>query len=568
MSDRDGNDEIYVMNADGTGSRRAILKYSCPERLAALGAVLSQPNTLTATRPQPRGRNLNRWTGYEMGLVPGAMLAHVSCPRPFALPTLSLPAMTGPATVVDRLASLPDLANIPRAELEWLTAHGSLEVYEAGSLIGPKGKRLEKLWIVLSGRISHWVDRGAGPRRVIEWYTGTVSGRLPYSRMKGPPGDNSIDETTELLGIREEHFPEMIQRCPVFTAHTVHLMLDRARSFNTSDLQDEKMISLGKLAAGLAHELNNPASAMVRGAKQLPADLSEAEAAARALCHARLSEEALDSIEQVRSACLAQPAGPVLSPIQQADREDEIADWFVRHQLNPDHAQRLAETAVTMEALDTLAGATEGETLEAALRWIAAGCGTYSLVADIEQAATRIYELVSAVKRFTYMDNPAGPEPTDVEAGLRDTVRVLAAKAKSKGAYITLDVEPDLPPVNATGSELNQVWSNLIDNALDAIHESGRVDISARKELDRVAVRVVDDGPGVPPDIVSKIFDPFFTTKPPGQGTGLGLDITRRLVRRYHGDIAVGSSQGRTEFRVTLAAEKSGRADVSDLTSN
>ena len=155
------------------------------------------------------------------------------------------------------------------------------------------------------------------------------------------------------------------------------------------------------------------------------------------------------------------------------------------------------------------------------------------------------------------------PEPMDVEAGLRDTLRVLAAKAKSKGGGITLDVAADLPRVNATGSELNQVWLNLIDNALDAIPESGRIDISARLELDRVVVRVVDDGPGIPTDIVPQIFDPFFTTKPPGQGTGLGLDITRRLVRRYHGDIAVQSRPGRTEFRVTLAAEKPAPAEVS-----
>jgi signal transduction histidine kinase len=316
------------------------------------------------------------------------------------------------------------------------------------------------------------------------------------------------------------------------------------------------MMSLGKLAAGLAHELNNPASATVRAAKQLLAGLVEADTASRVLGAAGLSGEALESIERVRAACLAQPAGDVLSPVQQADREDAIADWLERHRIDTSNAAPLAATAVTIEALDALADATSGDTLDVALRWIAAGCATRSLAIDIEQAATRIHELVAAVKRFTYMDSVAGPEPVDVEAGLRDTLRVLASKAKSKGAAVTVDVEADLPSVHATGNELNQVWSNLIDNALDAIAESGRIDISARRELDRVVVQVVDDGPGIPPDIVSRIFDPFYTTKPPGQGTGLGLDITRRLVRRYRGDVAVESEPGRTEFRVALAVHQ------------
>jgi signal transduction histidine kinase len=462
--------------------------------------------------------------------------------------------MTDSTSRVDRLAALPGLGAIPRTELEWLVAHGQLEAGEAGTVIAPKGERIEKLWVILSGHVAVQVDRGAGPRRVADWRAGDVSGMLPYSRMTGPPGDNYLEAASELLAIHERHFPEMVSRCPVFTAYTVHSMLDRARSFNTSDLQDEKMVSLGKLAAGLAHELNNPASATVRGAKRLLEDLARADAASRALCAAGLSDEMYEAIEQVRSACLAQPSGPVLSPIQRADRQDEFADWLTRHRVDPTHAESLADTGVTIGTLERLATWVSSDTLDAVLQWIAIGCATHSVAVDVDQAATRIHELVAAIKRFTYMDSLAGPEPVDLEAGLRDTIRVLAAKVKSKRATVTLDVEPDLPRVHATGSELNQVWLNLIDNALDAIPESGSVDISARAELDRVVVRVVDNGPGIPANLVPRIFDPFFTTKPPGQGTGLGLDIARRLLRLYHGDIAVESHSGRTEFRVTLLA--------------
>jgi signal transduction histidine kinase len=464
--------------------------------------------------------------------------------------------MSDITTLVDRMAALPKLQGIPRPELEWLAAHGRVVEREAGAVIAPKGERIDHLWIILSGHMIVQVDRGAGPRKVTDWRAGDVSGMLPYSRMTGPPGDNYVDVPSEFLIIHEGHFPEMVHRCPVFTAHTVHCMLDRARSFNSSDLQDEKMISLGKLAAGLAHEINNPASATVRGAKQLLAMLVESDAASRALGAAGVSDALFAAIERTRAACVAQPGGTVRSPIQQTDREDEIADWLERHGLDPAHAESLANTEVTLGALEALAQASSGTTLDAAVRWIATGCATHALALDIEQAATRIHELVAAIKRFTYMDNQAGPEPVEIEPGLRDTVRVLAAKAKAKGAAIALDIEANLPRVHAVGSELNQVWLNLIDNALDAIPESGHVDITARREMDRVVVRVVDDGAGIPADVLPRIFDPFFTTKPPGQGTGLGLDITRRLVRLYHGDITVDSRAGRTEFLVSLLVDQ------------
>ena len=460
------------------------------------------------------------------------------------------------ADLVDRLAALAKLSGIPRDELAWLVAHGHLEVHETGAVVASKGEPIDKLRVVLSGHMAIRVDRGAGPRRVAEWHSGDVTGMLPYSRMTGPPGDNYVEETTESLAVPVEHFPELMHRCPAFTAHTVHLMLDRARNFNTSDLQDEKMISLGKLAAGLAHELNNPASAVVRGAKLLLASLAEADAASQALGAADLAEDLYDTIEQIRSTCLTRLDDTVLPPIQLANREDEIADWLASQQSDQAFAAPLADMGVTIEALDSLADETSGDALSAALRWIAASCATGSLAIDIDQAATRIYELVTAVKKFTFMDNLAGPEFVDVEAGLRDTIRVLASKAKSRGATITLDVQADLPRVHANGGELNQVWLNLIDNALDAVPESGSIEISADIELDRVVVRVVDDGPGIPTDALPRIFDPFFTTKPPGQGTGLGLEITRRLVRRYRGDIYVKSVPDRTEFCVSLIVEE------------
>jgi signal transduction histidine kinase len=306
------------------------------------------------------------------------------------------------------------------------------------------------------------------------------------------------------------------------------------------------------MAAGLAHELNNPASATVRGAKLLLAGLADADAAVRALTGIALTDAQRRAIERVFSASVTVPVRPERSPLESADREEEISDWLARHRASPALAAPLAESALEIPSLDDLANELSGDALGAVLRWLAWKSSTQSLAGDVERAASRISDLVGAVKRFTYMDNLAGPEIVDVEAGLRDTLGVLAAKVKSKNATVTLEAEADLPRVHAAGAELNQVWLQLVDNALDAIGPAGHIDIRASLELDRVTVRVIDDGPGIAPDAISRIFDPFFTTKEPGQGTGLGLEITRRLVRRCHGDITVQSRPGRTEFRVSL----------------
>ena len=213
---------------------------------------------------------------------------------------------------------------------------------------------------------------------------------------------------------------------------------------------------------------------------------------------------------------------------------------------------------MTFEELDALASALDGGALNTTLRWMAADCSSRALAAEVERAATRIHDLVAAVKRFTYMDRTSVPETVDLAIGLSDSVALLLHKARKKSVGVGVNLEPNLPRVRAIGGDLNQVWTNLIDNALDAVAESGRVTITAERRLDTVIVRIVDDGPGIPPEIRERIFDPFFTTKPVGQGTGLGLDIARRLVRRNDGDIEFESRPGRTEFRVTLPVASDG----------
>jgi signal transduction histidine kinase len=457
-----------------------------------------------------------------------------------------------------RLRRHRSLAAAPGDELRWLATHGHLRSFDPGETASQKGRPVDGLNIVLTGHVTFHIDRGTGRKKVMEWRGGDVTGVLPYSRMQFSPGDALIEEPTQFITVPVEHLGALPSACPEVTAILVHVMVDRARVFNTSDLHDEKMVSLGKLASGLAHELNNPASAAVRSAKLLTERLVEAEKASRQLGAATLSGQELSVLERVRQICLATPVPSVRSPVEQADRVDAIAGWLERHEVDVSGAAPLADTSVTMEALDELAAALGADALQSALQWIVAGCGTRALALDLERSASRIYELVSAVKGFTYMDRPSVAEAVDLARGLGDTLAMVGSKAHSRSVAVSLELEPDLPAVRGVGGELNQIWANLIDNALDAAGRPGRVEIVARRGVNTVDVSVIDDGPGIPNDVRSRIFDPFFTTKPVGQGTGLGLDVVRRMVFRNSGEINVESRPGRTEFRVSLPVAENG----------
>lgn len=465
-------------------------------------------------------------------------------------------ATTTDQELMARLAQHRALGSAPASEHAWLVAHGTLQTHEAGAVMMRKGEHAQSVFVLLEGHIVIRVDRGAGAHKIFEWRGGDVGGLVPYSRGATPPEDTVVEERAEMLTVPKETFPQLTRDCPVVTATLVHAMLDRARMFTSSDLRDEKLISLGKLSSGLAHELNNPASAVVRSAKMLAGSLNASEDAARALGAARLSSDQLASIDAVRTLCVTPPPLEALSAVGRADREDAIADWLRDHGVSDSCAAPLAETGVTVAALDALATSVSGAALDAALRWLAAGCQVRALSGEIEAAGSRIYDLVAAVKGFSYMDRAPTAEPVDIRQGIADTLTMLGAKMRAKSVRVSVEVTNDLPRAHAVGAELNQVWMNLLDNAIDAVAVGGHVTISASRELDRVSVRIIDDGPGIPPEIRGRIFDPFFTTKGVGKGTGLGLDIVRRLLQRHAGEIAVESVPGRTEFQVRLPAER------------
>ena len=457
-----------------------------------------------------------------------------------------------PESVVDRLAALALFQLVPRADLEWLAAHGDIRTFAASSIFCRAGEPFEEMFVVMSGRAALHVDKGGGARKLVEAATGHVLGILPYSRFQSAPGTVIIEEELTAFVLHQRHFPMLMREHPDLTTALVHHMLDRARTYRAAQLNDDRLQSLSRLAAGFAHELNNPASAAARMAKSLVGLLEEEEAAARELAAARLGNDQLAIVDTIRRQCGR--IAPPRSALDAADREDDIAEWLTRHGIDPGAAPALAASDVTMAELEGLASAVPPGIVAIAIRWIASGCSARVATRQIEAATARIHDLVAAVKGFTFMDREGVPEEVDVARGLADTLALLDVKARAKSATVRLETAAGLPRVHGFGSEINQVWEKLVDNALDAIGNQGHVTITATTRGDSVLVRIADDGPGIPEEIRARIFDPFFTTKPQGRNTGLGLDIAKRIVHLHRGDLDFDAQPGRTVFRVRLPA--------------
>ena len=456
--------------------------------------------------------------------------------------------------LIDRLAALAVLKDVPRSELAWLAERGTIQTRGVGLPIVDKNEIVEHMTVVLEGRAGLYIGEpgGSGRRKLVEAAAGQIIGVLPYSRVQRIPGDTVIEETMTGFVVHRDQLTTMPTDCPNLTAALVHHMIDRARDYRSAQMIDERLHSLGKLASGLAHELNNPASAAARHARSLPVWLDESERAARALAAARLTDIQLQLIEGVRATC-AGPA-PTRTALEAADREDDIAEWLAAHGLDRVSAESLAASNVTIPALDRLAEALPPAALAVATRWVASACAARAVSHQIESATARIHDLVAAIKGFTFMDREGVPEDVDIARGLADTLVILESKSHAKAVNVQLDTAPDLHRVHGFGSELNQVWQTLIDNALDAVNSEGIVSITATMRGDSVVVRVTDDGCGIPDDVRPRVFDAFFTTKPVGKGTGLGLYLARRVVHFHQGDLDFTSQPGRTVFKVRLPA--------------
>jgi signal transduction histidine kinase len=389
-----------------------------------------------------------------------------------------------------------------------------------------------------------------------------VSGMLPYSRMTEFTITTRVIVPTRALLFPAALFPQMLERMPALGQRLVGVMSDRVREATRLDVQEDKLMALGKLSAGLAHELNNPAAAARRAADELLEALEELRAADLHLCRHDISVEQRDFITEFEQQALArqEDAQPV-SALEQSDREDALASWLEDQDIREgwSMAPHLVEAGIGVESLRPVIAHIGGEALGDVLARIAAQLRTARLVKDIKASATRISELVGAIKEYSYMDQ-APVQEIDLHRGLENTLLILNHKLKKKSVTVIRDYAEDLPRITAFGSELNQVWTNLIDNAIDAMPEGGRLKVRTKREPAGVLVEVRDNGPGIPPEARGRIFEPFFTTKPVGEGTGLGLDTSMRIVRKHRGNLRFETKPGDTCFQVRLPLDPQGES--------
>jgi signal transduction histidine kinase len=456
----------------------------------------------------------------------------------------------------DDLRTVDVFADQDEAALAWLASVAEEAAVAEGEAPFERGAPAEHMIAVVEGGFQIFTFNGGQRALFGTVRAGEVSGLLPFSRMETFTGEGAATGPTRLALVHKRHFPDLLHRMPEVGQRLVERMTDRVRESSRSEQQREKMVSLGKLSAGLAHELNNPAAAIQRSVS----DLRERFDAMPALV-SRITGHGVtpDQVEAARGAlmtCTA-PTPGTLSTVDRAEREDALADWLEDHGVPHAYvvAEVLADEGVTPDALDHLSEHVDEAALTDVILWIEKGLASSRLLADIERAAGRISDLVASVKSYTHMDQAPDRQLTDVHAGIDQTLTMLGHTIRAKGVHVERHYGEDVPEVCAFPGEINQVWTNLLDNALDAVDEGGHLEIRTEQEGALVCVHLVDDGPGIPAEVQERIFEPFFTTKDPGSGTGLGLDIARRIVAQHQGQIKVESEPGRTDFLVCLPVE-------------
>jgi signal transduction histidine kinase len=454
------------------------------------------------------------------------------------------------------LRAVPAFSDLPQDAIDWLAAHMETLSFAEGEVLAAEGAPADRMIVLLEGESQGRREQGPTDGRFYITRKGEVTGLLPYSRLTHYPATVRATMPTRLAALHADFFPEMIERFPMLAGRLVGIMADRIRYVTRDEQQREKMMALGKLSAGLAHELNNPAAASSRAAESLREAVCRMRAADLAIDRLKLPAEQRLLLSEHEQKLLAAPPPANADPLERSDREQAIGDWLEGRGIEDAWrlAGVLADTGYERKAVEQLTANFSAEVLAPVLDRLAAALSVTRLVEVIESSSRRISELVKAVKEYSYMDQSSEQE-IDIHDGIENTLLILGHRMK-RGIRVTRDFDRNLPRICAFGSELNQVWTNIIVNSIDAMSEAGELEIHTGRDGNCLLVEIIDSGSGIPPEAQTHIFEPFFTTKPVGQGTGLGLDTANRIVRKHRGSIRFESRPGRTVFQVRLPYPK------------
>ena len=462
------------------------------------------------------------------------------------------PSQSHAEEILADLVKIPVFQDQPREELLWFISVCEERRVVPGEIIMREGDAPEYMLVMLEGEMRARAEHGPPDGPVFTIKTGDVTGMLPFSRLKVISVTGRAVVPSHFLGFPVSQFTELFKRLPELVRRLVGLLTDRVRNVTRTEQQHEKLAALGKLSAGLAHELNNPSAAARRSAASLRDCLARLREAARTTeigpedCGLLAERE-----EEIRTTL--KPA-QFKDEFARVEREEAIQSWLESHKIADAWklSPSLAEAGLTDAHLASFAAAA-GASIGPELTRFATLLEMERIAEELEHSSARISDLIKAIKEYSYMDQ--GPmQEVDIERGLETTLTIMNHKLK-RGITVVRDYATNLPKVMASGSELNQVWTNLIDNAADAMNGNGKLTVRTARENDFVVVEIGDNGSGIPPNVLSRIFDPFFTTKGVGEGTGLGLDVVNRIIKNVGGHISVTSVPGDTRFQVRIPVQ-------------
>jgi signal transduction histidine kinase len=462
-----------------------------------------------------------------------------------------------PVTIED-LKKIIALNELPDEHLQWILDRSEYHEYTDGDLIAKYGDESDVMWFSLSGKVVFYMYING---RQVYYFTfqnddltAGVGGLMPYSRMKKYPGNSYALGQTNLLLIHKKYFAELELLNPSFIQRLIGIMTERAKAFATTQLQYEKVNALGNLAAGIAHEMNNPAAAISGISDELAKRLDRNFELTKELLDRKITTLHLQNIKELVDQKENEPAQNVKqTTLQRMENEDEIEEWLEKNGITKrETAETFSEYGFSIEELENIRTDIGPSSFTRVVPWLENLLSSRRIIKDLAHASGRISDLVASIKSHVHMDRTNDLQPTNIHTDIENTLTLLGFKIREKNIEVIKNFCNDMPEVPVYVGELNQVWTNLIDNAIFALSKNGTITIETFCDDKDVEVSIIDNGVGIPKEIISSIFDPFFTTKKQGEGTGIGLDLVNRIVKKHNGEIKVKSEPGRTEFSVHI----------------